>query len=89
MDSNNKTRSGELGNKFYFRTERLFQANHQWFFMSREHTDIGPYKTREQAQTGVVDFVDSCHKRQEKQRIKPKPAPRVRQAIDPEVQWVD
>jgi hypothetical protein len=43
--------------KNFFRTgDRFFQANGQWFFSAREG-DIGPFRTREQANREALAYI--------------------------------
>ncbi len=32
-----------------FRSDRVFNANGEWFFHTREGTDVGPYSSRKEA----------------------------------------
>lgn len=45
--------------KTYFRSERLFTMNDQWYFASREG-DQGPFPTREAAQAALKQFTSEC-----------------------------
>lgn len=50
-------RAGEQG-PVPTRSSRLFLDGNQWFFHTREGTDIGPYKTEQEAETGLKDFIE-------------------------------
>ena len=45
--------------KTYFRSERLFCCNGQWFFTTREGA-LGPYRNRDQAEVALGRFI--CEK---------------------------
>ena len=36
--------------KLYFRSERVFSSDGQWFFHTREGVDVGPYETQFEAE---------------------------------------
>lgn len=41
----------------YFRSERFFCVNQQWFFATREGKDCGPYSSRDRAEEGLNKFL--------------------------------
>jgi hypothetical protein len=42
----------------YFRSDRFFRVNeNEWFFTTREEGDKGPYATREDAETALLNYV--------------------------------
>lgn len=53
---------GEEENKFWFRSDRFFKADGQWYFTTREHHDVGPFITREYAEHGLQLFIDCIQK---------------------------
>jgi hypothetical protein len=53
-------REGEA-NKFWFRSDRFFSVENQWFFTTREQRDVGPYSSRTDADHGLSLFID-CRK---------------------------
>ncbi len=52
--SNN--RRGEK-RKTRFRSDRLFVADSQWYFSTREGEEKGPYATREEAEAELVRYI--------------------------------
>ncbi len=50
-------RSTDLQQGSYFRTERFFCVNQQWFFSTREGRDCGPYSSRDRAEEGLNKFI--------------------------------
>jgi uncharacterized protein YchJ len=49
-------RAGEP-NPFQFRSDRFCQINGQWFFVTREKTQEGPYPSRDQANVGAERYI--------------------------------
>jgi len=39
-------RRNESPKKLWFRSERIFRSNGQWYFHTREGIDVGPFATR-------------------------------------------
>ncbi|WP_185233086.1 DUF6316 family protein [Teredinibacter franksiae] len=50
-------REGEVHEKVWYRSERFFCADGQWFFSTREGDDIGPYSSRLSAANGLQLYV--------------------------------
>jgi len=53
---------GEEQDKFWFRSDRFFTADKQWYFTTRENRDVGPYASREDAEHGLELFIDCVEK---------------------------
>lgn len=49
------SRRGEL-ERTYFRTDRIFQYQNNWYFSTRENTDEGPYTSRKAAEHAVENY---------------------------------
>ena len=49
-------RRDDVEEKTYFRSDRLFCSNGQWFFTTREGAQ-GPYGKRDQAETALKRFI--------------------------------
>lgn len=49
-------RFGEHGHPPY-RSKRLYRANGQWYFDTREGTQFGPFRTQEEAKNALAVFV--------------------------------
>ena len=47
---------GPSANRRFFRSERYFNLNGEWFFATREG-DQGPFRTREAAADGLVRYM--------------------------------
>ncbi len=43
----------------YFGAERVVMARGQWFVMTRERMDVGPYETREAAEIAANELTDA------------------------------
>ena len=52
-----KIRKGE-NTKLWFRSERIFSTQNQWYFSTREGVAIGPFTTRCDANYGLALFTD-------------------------------
>ena len=50
------TRRDDQEDKTYFRSNRLFCSNGQWFFVTREG-EQGPYSKRDQAEAALERFI--------------------------------
>ncbi|NBC23893.1 MAG: hypothetical protein GVY21_10495 [Gammaproteobacteria bacterium] len=48
-----QARAGEKP-RLRFRTERLFAVADGWYFTTREGIDVGPYRSRDEAQAGAA-----------------------------------
>lgn len=57
QNDNIRVREGEPV-KPWFRGDRFSTMNGQWFFMTREGHDVGPFSTREKAEYGLSLFID-------------------------------
>jgi hypothetical protein len=52
-------RTGDEGQKSYFRTDRLFLSNGEYFFSTREGVDQGPYATRDDAEKALRHYLQT------------------------------
>lgn len=50
-------RESDEAEKSFFRTDRVFNVNTQWYFATREGKDHGPYPTRSAAEQGLRAFI--------------------------------
>ena len=48
--------------KTWFRTDRFFLADGQWYFTTRDNRDVGPFGTREKAAHGLELFLECMSK---------------------------
>ncbi len=51
-----KHRPGEK-QQIRFRSDRMFVADNQWYFSTREGEEKGPFATREEAEAELVRFL--------------------------------
>lgn len=49
-------RKGEVGQPPP-RSSRIFNMESHWYFSTREGTDVGPFDSREEANSGLHDFL--------------------------------
>lgn len=56
------TRSGEKDVKLPLRTDRFFAVHAAWYFTTREGASIGPFDTKQDAQVGLLDFIEFIQK---------------------------
>jgi len=49
-------RSGEL-NKNWFRSGRFMHVNDQWFFITREMTEEGPFSSKQEAEMELLLYI--------------------------------
>jgi hypothetical protein len=61
-DAAPQKRAGEA-DKFWFRSDRFFKVETQWYFTTRENLDVGPFVTRKDAVNGLDLFIN-CVKEQ-------------------------
>jgi len=43
--------------KVHFQMDRLIQQNGEWFYMTREGDERGPFKTKEDAEDDIVAYI--------------------------------
>ena len=46
-----------LGEAFYFQMDRFALQNGEWFYMTREFTERGPFDTREEAASDLSAYL--------------------------------
>lgn len=47
--------------RVFFRSDRFFSGNGQWFFETREGMNYGPFATREEAEEELEKFLRELH----------------------------
>jgi len=57
-------RTGDRENTHFFRSQRLFAVNDQWYFSTRERLDQGPYATRAEAEQEMLAYTKIFKKHQ-------------------------
>ncbi len=53
-----KHRSGDT-RRSHFRSDRVYQADGGWFFMTREQAQVGPFERQEEAQQVLASFISA------------------------------
>ena len=51
-------RQDDASDRHYFRADRLFTTNGEWYFATREGADRGPYGSRGEALRALAHFID-------------------------------
>ena len=51
-----KVRSGEK-QKGWFRSNRFLQINGDWFFITREMTEEGPFYSKQEAENASINYI--------------------------------
>ena len=51
-------RQDDASERHYFRADRLFMTNGEWYFATREGVDRGPYGSRDEALRALAAFID-------------------------------
>ncbi len=51
-------RAGEA-DKSWYRSDRFFKVNGEWYFSTREKIDVGPFDSLENASQGLALFIES------------------------------
>lgn len=51
-------RQDDASDRHYFRADRLFITNGEWYFATREGVDRGPYGSRDEALRALAHFID-------------------------------
>ncbi len=55
-------RANDESEKTWYRSERFFLVNGEWYFSTRENIDIGPFNTIDQARLGLERFIINVQK---------------------------
>lgn len=53
------TRKGDDQSKFWYRSRRIFNANGEWFFDTRENANVGPFSSEHSAAEALGRYIDS------------------------------
>jgi hypothetical protein len=51
-------KTGGEADKFWFRSNRFFKVETQWYFTTRENLDVGPFVKRKDAVDGLDPFIN-------------------------------
>ena len=51
-----QTRKGE-DTPYPFRSTRIFRANGEWYFSTREGSEIGPFPDREETEASLLEYL--------------------------------
>jgi hypothetical protein len=50
-------RETDNGEKVYFRVDRYHRSGGYWYFLTREGTDVGPFDSKERAETELAHYL--------------------------------
>lgn len=53
------SRTCDQETRAFFRADRIFASNGEYFFDTREGTTLGPFFSREQAEEAVRQYIDA------------------------------
>jgi hypothetical protein len=59
-----RRRNQDSGTKTFFRTNRMFRENGEWFFTTRGGTTQGPFADREEAEKELAEYVEIMREQQ-------------------------
>lgn len=62
MNESPKHRKNELNVSAHFRAHRVHTINSEWYFVTREGQNIGPFPTKKEAEESLVEFLESIKK---------------------------
>ena len=48
--------------KLFYKVDRFVQQNGEWFYITREGDERGPFESRSEAQGDLVDYLRHMHK---------------------------
>jgi len=54
----------------YFRSDRFYKINEEYYFSTREGLEIGPYGSKVDASSGLDRYIQSIHKDQNENKAK-------------------
>ena len=57
MNDSRKRKSNGSEDKVPFRSNRIHNINGQWYFLTREGQNIGPFATKDDAEAGLARFM--------------------------------
>lgn len=57
-----KQRKDDLKEASPFRTHRIHAINSEWYFLTREGQNIGPFSTKEAAEASLAEFLKTIKK---------------------------
>ncbi|MCB1753419.1 MAG: hypothetical protein KDI74_17015 [Gammaproteobacteria bacterium] len=63
MKGSPKQRKNDSKVAAHFRTHRIHAINGEWYFLAREGQNIGPFPTKQDAETGLAEFLKIVKKR--------------------------
>ncbi len=62
MSDSPKHRKTDSKNASTFRTHRIHAINSDWYFLTREGQNIGPFSTKKEAEEGLAKFLKTVKK---------------------------
>lgn len=58
------SRKTDDGESFHYQSSRFVQQNGEWFYMTREGEERGPFETREEAEGDLIFYIRDCYNRE-------------------------
>ena len=52
------------GGAVHFQMDRLVQQNGEWYYMTREGEERGPFESREEAEGDLIFYIRECYQRE-------------------------
>jgi|TARA_R110000782_G_scaffold13244_4_gene39057 hypothetical protein len=62
MSDSPKHRKTDSKNAPPFRTHRIYAINSEWYFLTREGQNIGPFPNKKAAEEGLAEFLKAVKK---------------------------
>ena len=57
-------RKTDNDDKVHFQMDRFVQQNGEWFYVTRDGEERGPFKSRSDAEGDLVFYILECHKKE-------------------------
>ena len=48
----------------HFQMDRLVQQNGEWYYMTREGEERGPFESREEAEADLIFYIRDCYQKE-------------------------
>lgn len=62
MNDSPKHRKNDLKVSAHFRSHRIHAINGEWYFLTREGQNIGPFLNQKEAEAGIAEFLKIVQK---------------------------
>ena len=81
-------RRDDLKQRLFFRSSRYFQVDKQWFFMTREKSSVGPYRSLFEAESYLEAFLGEATKTEELPLPTTSEKPQYEWDVDRHIEWL-